>query len=324
MQVLYFTPVFVIVYVTLNPAVEGMSKDRLGGNKMFYAVFIIGQFLFTGVVLYHIGRLWQAYKKGRQVDVRVLSCEQMRPVTKSDECYYEVTVDFYGMKGEEIKKTLTSGIPYEVGSVIRSRYLDKKDLLCLDSETYTKKVFQISCISAFGITAITLALVTVLWWLIKSSGQHEIADSYETSGIAGEPDKMITLTCHYTDLNAEIFSYSIDIYDDLGGMLLLFPNSMVEGRYIEQQIPFYVSENDGKRLADWAEDYPDTLPAVAKWDNTKEAMIYVTVYADGENIQGSGCLDEALYAEIYGMFQDAVPESAWRELQERETVYYGN
>lgn len=447
---------------------------------MIYLIFVIVLLFFTGAALYSLIMSGHVARKGRQVDVRVLSCEEVRPGDagpgESGSCY-EVTVDFYGMKGEEIKKTFFSQTSHEVGSVIRSRYLDKRGRLYPGVSEDEGKSNRLSGILILGVCVLMLALVLFLWWLDgeyegempqwfihgfgyfisilfiivgvsgivrwkrlekraadmqvlegvqisfreewstdsdgdririyypvyeyelmgekrryesrmggsakkfrqvgrkvhmmrdydtdqvycredeKSSfgmqmifgvvgfltlllmlylsfGSVEAGNGSGTGHVAGggtaggnsleEPDRIITLTYHYTDQNAEVCSWWIDIYADLSGRLLLFPNRTVEGKGIEQEITFTVSENDGKRLSEWAARYPDTSPAVAGWDDTKEAMIYVTVYMNGESIQGGGYQDEALYAKIYNMFREAVPGNVWKELRERETAYYDN
>lgn len=447
---------------------------------MIYLIFVVVLLFFTGAALYSLIMSGHVASKGRQVDARVLSCEEVRPGDagpRGDSSCYEVTVDFYGLKGEEIKKTFFSRTPYGVGSVIRSRYLDKRGRFYPGVSEDEGKSNRLSGILILGVCILMLALVLFLWWMdweydgekpqwfihgfgyvvsilfiavgasgivrwkrlkkraadmqvlegvqisfreewstdsdgdririyypvyeyelmgekrryesrmggnakkyrqvgrkvhmLRDHGTNEVfcredekssfglqaifgvvgfltlllmlylsfgsaetgsgsgAGHVADSGTVGgnsleEPDRIITLTYHYTDQNAEVCSYWIDIYADLSGRLLLFPNRTVEGKGIEQAISFTVSEKDAKRLSEWAEGYRDTSPAVAKWDDTKEAMVYVTVYVKGESIQGGGYRDEALYAEIYSMFREAVPESVWKELKEREKVYYDN
>lgn len=447
---------------------------------MIYLLFVVVLLFFTGAALYSLIMPGHVARKGRQVDARVLSCEEVRPGvagSREGNSCYEVTVDFYGLKGEDIKKTFFSQTPYGVGSVMRSRYLDKKGRFYPGLSEDAKKTNRLSGILILGVCILMLALVLFLWWMdVEYDGEkpqwfihgfgyfvsilfiavgvsgmvrwkrlekhvagmqvlegvqvsfreewstdsdgdririyypvyeyelmgekrryesrmggnakkyrqvgrvvHMLWDhgtdevfcredekssfgmqaifgavgfltlllmlylsfgSAETGNGSGaghgadsgtvegssqeEPERVITFTYQYTDMNVEACSYWVDIYADLSGRLLLFPNRSVEGKGIEQTISFTVSEKDAKRLSEWAERYWDTSPAVAKWDDTKEAMVYITVYAKGESIQGSGYQDEALYSEVYGMLREAVPESVWKELRERETAYYDN
>lgn len=64
-------------------------------------------------------------KKGRQVDVRVLSCEpkvlEIQGVPNKA-TYYSVTVDFFGQNGETIVKSVNSEKPYNVGDAVRYIY----------------------------------------------------------------------------------------------------------------------------------------------------------------------------------------------------------
>lgn len=86
-------------------------------------VVILG---FIGLCLYGILMPKFMVKQGRMVDARVISCEA-KMVQLGDETgsYYEVTVDFYGIHGETIQKKFKSEEYYEVGAVLRSRYIDK-------------------------------------------------------------------------------------------------------------------------------------------------------------------------------------------------------
>lgn len=90
---------------------------------IFFIVVILG---FMGLCLYGIFMPKFMVKQGRIVDARVIFCEQ-KSIYVGDETgsYYEVTVDFYGLHGETIQRKFQSETPYDVGEVIRSRYIDK-------------------------------------------------------------------------------------------------------------------------------------------------------------------------------------------------------
>ncbi|MGN1146924.1 MAG: DUF3592 domain-containing protein [Lachnospiraceae bacterium] len=96
---------------------------------------------FIGLCVYGIVMPKLMVKKGRKVDARVLSCEE-RDVRGEEggtgEKYYKVTVDFYGLNGETIVKTIQSEKPYEAGEVIRSRYLDKRGFFYPDADKDVK------------------------------------------------------------------------------------------------------------------------------------------------------------------------------------------
>lgn len=96
---------------------------------------------FMGLALYGIFMPRYVVKKGRLVDARVISCEKKTKVIRgADQTvhYYDVKVDFYGLNGETIEKTLKREAPLEEGEVIRSRYLDKRDLLFTDADKNLK------------------------------------------------------------------------------------------------------------------------------------------------------------------------------------------
>lgn len=98
---------------------------RMRGHMWIIIVVILG---FIGLCLYGIYMPKYMVKQGRVVDARVISCEA-KMIQLGDEVgsFYEVTVDFYGIHGETIQKKIKSEQYYEVGAVLRSRYIDKTD-----------------------------------------------------------------------------------------------------------------------------------------------------------------------------------------------------
>lgn len=109
-------------------------------------------------------RSFYVLKKGRQVDVRVLSCVQRtcRGEDAIGAVYYEVTVDFYDLKGETIVKILRSDTQYLAGDVIRCRYLDKTGILQMEpaeAEKISAKSGILLFLIAFLIFAAVLGLV---------------------------------------------------------------------------------------------------------------------------------------------------------------------
>lgn len=119
---------------------------------------------FFGIFLVGVFRSFYVLKKGRQVDVRVLSCVQRtcRGEDAIGAVYYEVTVDFYDLKGETIVKILRSDTQYLAGDVIRCRYLDKTGILQMEpaeAEKISAKSGILLFLIAFLIFAAVLGLV---------------------------------------------------------------------------------------------------------------------------------------------------------------------
>lgn len=64
---------------------------------------------------------------GKQVDVKVLSCEQKGEA--ENRLYYEMKVEFCDADGEVLVRTMLSGKKHMPGTMIRCRYLEQKGLL---------------------------------------------------------------------------------------------------------------------------------------------------------------------------------------------------
>lgn len=137
------------------------------------ALLLIGIFVYQQVMPLY------AAKKGRQVDARVLSC-QKKTVENEDTGTvierYEVTVDFYGINGEALVKTLQVAQSYVEGDVIRCCYLDKTGRLfpgtAREIQAGMKKgaaVFSIFFIVFMGIAA------AVLWGIPRANEKPELA-----------------------------------------------------------------------------------------------------------------------------------------------------
>ncbi len=103
---------------------------------IIFVIIILG---FMGICLYGLFMPKYMVKQGRIVDARVISCET-KMVQLGDETgsYYEVTVDFYGIHGETIQKKFQSEEYYEVGAVLRSRYIDKTGRFMPDADKDAK------------------------------------------------------------------------------------------------------------------------------------------------------------------------------------------
>lgn len=429
---------------------------------------------FFGIFLAGVLRSFYVLKKGRQVDARVISCVE-RKVHRSedvtDTVLYQVTVDFYDLKGETVVKELLSDTPYVSGDVIRCRYLDKKGILQIEpkeAEKISAKYDILLFLAVFLIFAVVLGLVIqarksggwsentklILGYFIgilftgigvlgirskinmtrkmqnmvsrtgvqvdyvtryrRSSDrwvntyspvyeyewggeQKRIGSSVSASGkkyraigrkvhilvdprtgeafcqedaktggnfmlffggvgiailavmlvtqfyvlpkgAAGEGGQegnspassrdaeeasVLELFCTYEDMEREICCYSINLYGDGSGRLLLFPVKTVSGRVIDQKISFTVSAEDLEKVIRWVEqaDVESLTPGAHRADET-DAYVSLQIYEDGERYYGGGYCDEGIYADIYEMIREIVPAEAWEEMEKRETAYY--
>lgn len=137
------------------------------------ALLLIGIFVYQRVMPLHVA------KKGRQVDARVLSCEK-KTVENEDTGTvigrYEVTVDFYGINGEALVKTMQVNQAYAEGDVIRCCYLDQTGRIFPG----TAREIQVEMkhgIAAFSIFFIVFMGVTaaILWGIPRANEKPELA-----------------------------------------------------------------------------------------------------------------------------------------------------
>lgn len=428
---------------------------------------------FFGIFLAGVFRSYQVLKKGRQVDVRVISCEQRtcRGEGEISAVYYEVTVDFYDLKGETIIKVLRSDTPYLSGDVIRCRYLDKAGILQIEpdeAEKISGKHGILLFLVVFLIFAVVLGLVywkqkngewtesakLVFGYFIgvmftgvgafgirsKVNMAHKMQNMFSRTGVlvdyttdystdsdgdsielyspiyeyewggeqkrigssmsasgkkyrnigkkvhilvdphtgeafcqedkktganmmlffgavgiviialmlsmqfhvfskgaaggdgqeGGSPASKIAneaalleLFCFYEDTEREIFNYSIGIYEDGSGQLLLFPMVTRSGRGIDQEIAFTVSAEDMEKITDWMA-HMDAEGMTQEAHRAEEMAAYVSlqIHKDKETYDGGGYCDEGIYADICSLLQQTVPDSVWEEMERRETEYY--
>lgn len=106
-------------------------------------IFIVVGFLFVWLIAKNSFSTTMIRKKGRSVDARVLSCVTdnlhiLGPGVEST--YYSVTVQICDKNGATIVKTVQTEKPYQVGDIVHSLYIDKKDYFVLDMEKPLKKV----------------------------------------------------------------------------------------------------------------------------------------------------------------------------------------
>lgn len=144
------------------------------GLIIFIGFFILVILAFIGFCIYGLIKKSSAAKKGRQVDARVLSCET-KLITDRDGnqfSYYLVTVDFYGLDGDSIVKTVNSKKSYEEGDIIRSTYLDENEQLWLDSDSIAKNGKSSKLIMLIGFLAALLVFVIIVVYM-NSSGEDQ-------------------------------------------------------------------------------------------------------------------------------------------------------
>ena len=137
---------------------------------IFISLFILVILAFIGFCIYGLIKKSSAAKNGRQVDARVLSCET-KLITDRDGnqfSYYLVTVDFYGLNGDTIVKTVKSKKSYEEGDIIRSTYLDKNEQLWLDSDSIAKNGKSSKLIMLIGFLAALLVFVIIVVYMNSS------------------------------------------------------------------------------------------------------------------------------------------------------------
>lgn len=137
---------------------------------IFISLFILVILAFIGFCIYGLIKKSSAAKNGRQVDARVLSCET-KLITDRDGnqfSYYLVTVDFYGLNGDTIVKTVKSKKSYEEGDIIRSTYLDKNEQLWLDSDSIAKNGKSSKLIMLIGFLAALLVFVIIVIYMNSS------------------------------------------------------------------------------------------------------------------------------------------------------------
>lgn len=211
---------------------------------VFVILFILVILAFIGFCFY--GLFFQNFmvKKSRQVEARVLSCEEKLMTEKDGNkfSYYLVTVDFYGLNGEMIVKTIKSKKSYKEGDIIPSRYLDKKERLWLGLDGTTKGRNSIQLLKIIGFLAVFLIAVLVIVYMKFSGGDQTERLKYIISlvfigiGIYGIKKKC-ELKKHRDNMQI-IDGTQVDYY-------------IVPGRAIEEPsdyYPIYEFELNGKLL----------------------------------------------------------------------------
>lgn len=137
------------------------------------AIFVIVILLFIGVCLYGIFMPKYMVKHGRQVDARVISCEEKKEEDENgeEEVYYEVSVDFYGLSGETIIKTFQSETGYREGEVLRSRYLDKRDYFLENADKDVEEGRNKGLWAVIGVLLAILAVVLFVSGTMDEEGE---------------------------------------------------------------------------------------------------------------------------------------------------------
>lgn len=99
---------------------------------------------------------------GRQVDVRVLSCEQRGEA--ENRLYYEMNVDFYDTNGEVLVRTMMGSKPYMPGTIVRCRYLEQKGILLEEMTPEVQKKSKNNILLFFIIFLIFVGIVAAAIW----------------------------------------------------------------------------------------------------------------------------------------------------------------
>ncbi len=144
---------------------KNQSTVNEGEQREMWSIitFVLMAVILIGSFVRLLLKPMYAARKGRQVDVRVLSCEEKISIDREAHettDYYEITIDFYDLNGETLVKTIPSAKPYVPGDVIRCRYVDKTGLLMPESSPelqagvkHTVLVFVIFFVVFMGIVA---------------------------------------------------------------------------------------------------------------------------------------------------------------------------
>ncbi|MDE5648416.1 MAG: hypothetical protein K2I33_00715, partial [Oscillospiraceae bacterium] len=117
---------------------------------------------FIGFCIYGFFSQKSVVKSARRIDARVISCEEK---ILTEFSYNLVTVDFYGLNGEIIVKTIKSKKKYKAGELIPSLYLDKKDSLWLDTDNRSINRNSSKLLMVIGFLAVFLAAVLAIVYL---------------------------------------------------------------------------------------------------------------------------------------------------------------
>ncbi len=127
----------------------------------------------------------------------------------------------------------------------------------------------------------------------------------------------------YTDETAEKCSYSIRIFDDCSGQVILFPNVTVSGKGIDQFISFEVSFSDMIKIGNWLEEVDYESLTFAPERDGEAVQICLNLYTDEEEkYSGRDYPDNEIYAGALELMKEVVPGKVWKEIQEREEDYY--
>ena len=175
-----------------------------------------------------------------------------------------------------------------------------------------------------GIAVLALMLVIqfrILPDIITGRGGQESGSP--ASQANQEKASVLELFCTYEDMEREICCYSINLYEDGSGRLLLFPVKTVSGKGIDQEIRFTVSAEDLEKVIRWVQqtDVESLTPGAHRADEI-DAYVSLQIYENGERYYGGGYCDEGIYADIYELIQKTVPVEAWEEMEKREAEYY--
>jgi len=126
----------------------------------------------------------------------------------------------------------------------------------------------------------------------------------------------------YTDETAEKCSYSIRIFDDCSGQVILFPNVTVSGKGIDQYISFEVSFSDMIKIGNWLDEIDYESLTFAPEREGEEVQVCLNLYDGDGKYSGRDYPDSEIYAGALELMKEVVPGKVWKEIKEREEKYY--
>lgn len=329
------------------------------GLLLEIVLFAAVALLLIGIVVYQQVMPLYAAKKGRQVDVRVLSCQQKTVENEETETVikrYEVTVGFYGINGEALVKTLQVGQAYAEGDVICCCYLDKADRLfpgtAREIQAGMKKgaaAFSIFFIVFMGIAA------AVLWGIPRADEKPELAAlafGYAVSiilmaiGVLGIYKKvkmrqnirsMRSVTGVLTDYteggtdreeDGEESSgksyYPVYEYEWQGETRQFFSGwgkDEKEQRAIGRQVHILVNPKTGETICR-EDEKPGERAALVIGIIGVVIFALILAFSFGMLAKDRGEQEKSGAASAYGQLLQVVTDEAWTGMKNREAAYY--
>lgn len=313
------------------------SRDENGNLPDW---FTLGFGYFTSILFIGIG-VWGIYKQillkrklpGMQVLLGVVADYTIDRGNRDEADSYFPIYEYEWMGEWKRFKGSTGGSSKKYRTIGRKVHILRDPatgkVLCKEDETGKSWFFAVFLL--FGVVAFVCLLLGKF-----SSGsdegskdRHDIAQEHE-SGNDELTDAMSGTTpawemyYFYVEEGTEKCSYSIRIFDDCSGQVILFPTTTVDGKGINQNIYFEVTMSDMVKIGEWLEtiDYENLDFALAR--DGEEVQISLNLYDSGneEKYSGMDYPDNEIYGAAYELMKEIVPNKVWKEMREREEEYY--